>query len=257
MKPFYQFRQKRLLSALLLIFISSVYATAQGVITGTLIGHSGSWNNNPATTISAGVDNDFATYIDAPSSIGYVGYDFGEGVVANLTSVQYAPRATHPQRMVGNVIYGTNNSADVGTTNGTALYTITDQPAINAFTEATVTTTDSYRYIYLRSVNSCNLSEIKFYGTTTTLKTETISENIKIEVYPNPSPDGNFKVSLNNLSLPGTTAISVKVISALGQTLWENKLDPSTKTFEINTSLPHGIYIVTFADTFKTKLVVK
>src|SRR5690606_34510419 len=61
-------------------------------LTGTLIGHQGSWQNNPATTIHAAVDGDIETAVDAATPSGYVGYDLGVGKAGALTSIRYVPR---------------------------------------------------------------------------------------------------------------------------------------------------------------------
>src|SRR5690606_30054910 len=41
-------------------------------LTGTLIGHAGSYQNNAATTIAAAVDGDITTYVDAAAATGFV-----------------------------------------------------------------------------------------------------------------------------------------------------------------------------------------
>jgi len=131
-------------------------------LTGTLIGHSGSWGNNSATFITAAVDGDIATFVDGATSTGYVGYDIGSGKAAKLTSVRYVPRASHPQRMVGGEIRGAN---DPTLFDAVTLHKITAQPATGVYTVVTISTTENYRYIYYYSANgNCNIAEIEFYG---------------------------------------------------------------------------------------------
>jgi hypothetical protein len=134
---------------------------------GTLIGHSGSWNNNPASTIEAGVDGDIDTYVDAPSGVtGYIGYDLGEKFAAVLRSMRFVPRSTdpsHPSRMVGGEIRGSN---DPSLATYVVLYTISETPPIGVYTEVAIDNEESFRYIYYTNPKqkNCNLAEIEFYG---------------------------------------------------------------------------------------------
>ena len=131
-------------------------------LTGTLFGHSGSWSNNPATVIAAAVDGNLNTYVDAPSATGYVGYDMGEGKSAVLKSIRYAPRNGSAGKMVGGQIRGAN---DPSLSDYKVLYTIATAPPSGTYSEATVSATNRYRYIYYYSpAGNCNISEIEFYG---------------------------------------------------------------------------------------------
>ena len=132
------------------------------LLTGTLIGHSGSWGNDPATTIAAAVDGNINTFIDGPTATGYVGYDVGAGKQASLTSVRYVPRTSHPQRMVGGEIRGANDPTLI---DAVTLYTITEQPATGVYTNVNISTNQNFRYIYYYSPSgNCNIAEIEFYG---------------------------------------------------------------------------------------------
>lgn len=132
------------------------------LITGTLIGHEGSWGDNPDTEITAAVDGNITTAVDAPSATGYVGYDMGVGKAAQLTSVRYVPRESHPQRMVGGEIRGAN---DPTLSDAVTLHTITEEPPAGIYTDVSITATESYRYIYYYSEDgNCNIAEIEFYG---------------------------------------------------------------------------------------------
>jgi len=131
-------------------------------IEGSLIGHSGSWGNNPATTIAAAVDSNLNTFVDGPTSTGYVGYDFGSGKGAHLTLVRYAPRAGYPARMIGGEIRGAN---DPTLDDAVTLYTITQQPNEGGYTNATILTSETYRYLYYYAPSgNCDIAEIEFYG---------------------------------------------------------------------------------------------
>ncbi len=144
--------------------IESVYFLIGGeLITGRLIGHEGSWGDNPATTIEAAVDGDITTSVDAPTSTGFVGYDVGTGKAVILTSVRYVPRGDpHPKRMLGGEIRGAN---DPSLSDAVTLYTITEIPPEGVYTEVVISTEQSYQYIYYYSKDGfCNIAEIEFYG---------------------------------------------------------------------------------------------
>jgi hypothetical protein len=131
-------------------------------IEGRLIGHTGSWGNNPATTIAAAVDSNLNTFVDAPSSTGYVGYDFGAGKGAHVTLVRYAPRSGYPDRMLGGEIRGAN---DPTLDDAVTLYTITQAPPVGQYTSQNITTTETYRYIYYYApTGNCDIAELEFYG---------------------------------------------------------------------------------------------
>lgn len=131
-------------------------------LTGTLIGHSGSYQNNTATTIAAAVDGDITTYVDGATATGFVGYDLGAGKAAVLKSVRYVPRSTHASRMANGEIRGAN---DPTLSDYKVLYTITETPPVGVYTEKAIDDEQSYRYIYYYSpAGNCNIAEIEFYG---------------------------------------------------------------------------------------------
>jgi hypothetical protein len=129
---------------------------------GALIGHSGSWGNNSATTIAAAVDGNISTFVDGPTATGYVGYDLGTGKAAVLKSVRFVPRSTHASRMLNGEIRVAN---DPTLYDYKVLYKITETPPAGTYTEVTITDPGSYRYIYYYSpAGSCNIAELEFYG---------------------------------------------------------------------------------------------
>ena len=144
------------------VITSSYFLIGDELVTGTLIGHEGSWGNNSATFITAAVDGDITTFVDAATKTGYVGYDVGLGKAAKLTSVRYVPRESHPQRMINGEIRGAN---DPTLSDYVTLYTITTEPPKGVYTEVEISTEESYRYIYYYSPDGyCNIAEIEFYG---------------------------------------------------------------------------------------------
>lgn len=133
-------------------------------LTGTVIGTPGSWSNNPATTIAAAFDGDITTFVDGAVATGYLGYDLGATGAAKLNRMRYYPRTGNAARLSGAKVYGTNDLAKVGTTNGDLLYTIATTP-IYDWNEAVINSTTKYRYLYLYfTTGNLNVSEVEFYG---------------------------------------------------------------------------------------------
>jgi hypothetical protein len=131
-------------------------------LTGTVIGHASSWNNDPATYIAAAFDGNTSTFVDAPTATGYVGYDFGAGKKAKVTSMRYFPRTTHASRMVGGEIRGANK-ADLS--DSVVLYKITATPSTVTYTDVILNVAKSYQYIYYYSADGyCNIAELELYG---------------------------------------------------------------------------------------------
>lgn len=134
-------------------------------LVGTVIGHASSYNDNPATYITAAFDGNMSTFVDAPSAIGFVGYDFGKTVTLQL--VKFAPRFGFEGRMVNGEIRGSNDPLIL--TNPAAatfqtLYKITQAPAVGTLTEVPITAPQTYRFIYFYSTDYCNISELEFWG---------------------------------------------------------------------------------------------
>jgi len=133
-------------------------------LTGTVIGTSGSWSNNSATTKTAAVDGNLNTYFDGPTANGvWVGYDLGADSTQAVFKIRYAPRSGQASRMVGGVFQG-SNVADFSTAK--TLYTIKTAPAVGVYTEQIITSPVPYRYVRYLSPNNGfgNVAEIEFYG---------------------------------------------------------------------------------------------
>jgi len=135
-------------------------------IEGTVIGHSGSWDNVNGL-IDAAFDGDFNTFVDAPGPEGWVGYDFGDGNKAKLGLVKFARRDTEESwgvdRLVGAEIRGSNDPDYLNTYD--VIYTIPERPSKLEFTEAEVAPATNYRYIYLYTANGYgNVAELEFWG---------------------------------------------------------------------------------------------
>jgi fibronectin type 3 domain-containing protein len=138
--------------------------TVGNKLVGTLIGTSGSYGNNPATTKAAAVDGNLATFFDAPQSSGaWVGYDFGADSSAVVSSINFAPRTGYASRMVGGTFQGANKP---DFSDAVTLTTVTALPVVGSLTPQSVKDTGAYRYLrYLSPTGgSCNVAEIEFYG---------------------------------------------------------------------------------------------
>lgn len=135
-------------------------------LTGTIIGTPGSWGNNPLTTVAAAFDGNILTFVDGLNASGYLGYDLGATVKATIKRIRYYPRAGNAARLAGARLYGTNDPTKVGTTNGDLLFTIPTTPVPTySWNEAVITSTTSYRYMYLYfSQGNINVNELEFYG---------------------------------------------------------------------------------------------
>jgi len=135
-------------------------------LAGTIVGTPGSWANNPATTIAAAFDGNITTFVDGLTASGYLGYDLGATVKATIKRIRYYPRATLAARLAGAKLYGTNDLNKVGTTNGDLLFTIPTTPLpAYSWNEAAITSTTSYRYVYLYfTTGNMNINELEIYG---------------------------------------------------------------------------------------------
>lgn len=210
-------------------FIAGTTLSAQNVkMTGTIIGTEGSWGDNPETTIDAAFDGDVSTYCDPVGNGAWAGLDLGNDSLSILTVVRYAPRSTHPGRMVGNVIQG---SHDIDFTHAVSLDTIIEEPPADGYSELVIDNPDTaYRYIRLMSPNSAlNVAEIEFYRTdtvyvtainvtgtgdvTSILNGETLQ--MLAEVLPTDAYDNTITWSVNNESV-ATIHAETGLLTAVG-----------------------------------------
>ncbi len=132
-------------------------------LSGTIIGQElgSSWCSS--CTPANAFDGSFDTYVEGPTTIGFVGYDFGEGNEVTLTSWKYAPRTAYPARMVGTELRGSNSPDYLS--NYTVLHTITAQPSTEVLTEGIITDENAYRYVYWKGNADSygDISEMELY----------------------------------------------------------------------------------------------
>jgi fibronectin type 3 domain-containing protein/glucose/arabinose dehydrogenase len=132
-------------------------------LTGTLIGTTGSYQND-GNTIANAFDSNLNTFFDAPTGNNeWVGLALT--APATVSQVQYAPRASWANRMVGGIFQGSNDPTF--TTGVVNLFTITAAPTAGVFTSAAVTSTATFSYVrYLAPAGSFgNVADLVFDGT--------------------------------------------------------------------------------------------
>ncbi len=135
------------------------------VLTGTVIGTTGSWGGDPTTTRDAAFDGNLSTFFDSDLATGgWTGLDLGDTAV--VTEIRFAPRSgsQFPGRMVGGVFQASSTadfSSDVVT-----LYTVGSAPSEGVYTTNAISGAGAYRYVryYGPTDGFCNVAEIEFYG---------------------------------------------------------------------------------------------
>ena len=131
---------------------------------GAVIGTSGSWNNS-GNTIAKVFDGNLSTYFDAPTgSVNpWVGLDFGIGVSNVIGQINYWPRSTWSQRMLGGIFQGDSTPLFQ---HPVTLFTIaTAPPENNVVTPQTITNTNAFRCVrYVSADPSGNVAEIQFFS---------------------------------------------------------------------------------------------
>ncbi|MBN2686454.1 MAG: carbohydrate-binding protein [Pontiellaceae bacterium] len=134
-------------------------------LSGTIIGTTGSWGNNPSTTRTAVFDGFLNTFFDSPNGTGWAGLNFGTGVEIVITQIKFCPRADFPSRMVGGVFQGANRADFVG---AVTLYTVTSAPTVGQMTTVNIGDLSGYQYVrYLSPSDGYgNVAEVEFYGYT-------------------------------------------------------------------------------------------
>ncbi|MBR5394051.1 MAG: alginate lyase family protein [Bacteroidaceae bacterium] len=133
-------------------------------LTGTVIGTTGSWNNNSATTRTAVFDGNLTTYFDASQSNGaWVGLDLGASNEAMVTEIRFCPRKGYASRMNGGRFQG---AATRAFTNAVTLYTITEDPTDATLSSVAIDNPTAFRYLRYIGPDggNCNVAEVQFFG---------------------------------------------------------------------------------------------
>jgi hypothetical protein len=147
--------------------VTTLAASTSTQLTGTVIGTSGSWNND-GDTVADAFDGNLNTFFDAPTGNGdWAGLNLGSPYT--ITSISYAPRVGLESRMIGGQ-FQVSSTPDFSS-NVITLATISTQPpdgytTINIPSSAYAGTAGAYQYVrYLSPDNSFgNIAELDFYG---------------------------------------------------------------------------------------------
>ncbi|MBE7498680.1 MAG: PQQ-dependent sugar dehydrogenase [Verrucomicrobiaceae bacterium] len=176
-------------------------------LTGTIIGTTGSWNNDPNSTRAAVFDGNLNTFFDALEANGaWAGLDLGAGATKRIAAIRYAPRAAWASgRMTGGRFQGANN-ADFS--DAVTLHTIVGAPAADVLTTQLVSNPNGFRYVrYLSPDNGfCNVAEVEFYG----------SDALPAAPTGLAATAGHTQVGLTWNSVAGATSYNVKRGTANG-----------------------------------------
>jgi hypothetical protein len=177
-------------------------------LNGTIIGTSGSYNNQ-GNTIAKVFDGNLNTFFDAPVTSGaWVGLDFGAGVSNVISQINYWPRISWASRMLGGVFQGDNTPAFF---NPVTLYTITVVPPDNGtVTAQPITNQPAFRCVrYVGPANgSCNVAELQFFSPNPPPPLMLLTNNWKGTQLSLNWPTGGLLLEATNVSGPWTTNAS-------------------------------------------------
>ncbi len=212
-------------------------AAANDLVTGNIIGSPGSYNNSGATGVNA-FDGSFESFYDATNTSGdWTGLDLGAGVNCVVTRVEYAPRPSYANRMVGGVFQGAN---DPNFTNPVTLHAVATAPTdgfvtaqSGILTSASINNATGFRYLrYLGPAGgSCNVGEIRFHGTTSGLQAPPAPTNVTATIL------SASQVNINWSTCGTATSYNVKrAASADGPYL----IAANTPDIYVNDILPPG-----------------
>jgi len=143
-------------------FFGTASTSTHTPLTGTVIGTSGSFQND-GNTIAKAFDGNLATFFDGPTANGnWAGLDLG--TAQSVTQISYAPRSGWASRMVGGKFQASNTanfSSGVVT-----LYTISSTPVVGSLTTVAISVPGTFRYVrYLSPAGSYgDIAEMVFYS---------------------------------------------------------------------------------------------
>jgi hypothetical protein len=145
-------RTQKTVIILMMVFGIFTILNAQTKITSPdLIGSTTNWWNNDALNLSIAFDGIIddgsnSNFLDEGDTWGFVGFDFGVGNEKVVAKWSYAPRTGWASRLNGSELRGSNSSDFLN--DYVVLHTVTADPTENVLTDATITDTNAYRYVY-------------------------------------------------------------------------------------------------------------
>jgi hypothetical protein len=137
---------------------------AQNLLSGAVIGTSGSYANRAQTTKAAVFDGNLGTFFDGPDASGdWVGLDFGTNISMVISGAGYAPRGGWEPRMTGGTFQGANKP---DFSDAITLATVPSTPTDGLLTRLAVNNSNAFRYVrYVSPANGwCDVAELQFYG---------------------------------------------------------------------------------------------
>lgn len=143
-----------------------------GMLAAKLTASSGSWDDKLNAEQSAALlfDGNTDTFGDLKNQFGdYYIADFGEGVTVSLTDIMLMPRASHPTRLNGTVVYGSNDTEheSYDDKEWVQLTPAVSGAAANTWThfaESDLMSKEAYRFFQIIGAENGDISEVEFYG---------------------------------------------------------------------------------------------
>lgn len=138
-------------------------STSSAKLTGTVIGTSGSYQNNTSVTRDKVFDGNLGTFFDAPESTNgngaWVGLDLGS--TKTIASIKFAPRSLWASRMIGGVFQVSNDQSS-----WTTIHTVNAAPTEGVLTTQNVSVSGTWRYVRYLSPNGGwgNIAEMEAWG---------------------------------------------------------------------------------------------
>jgi len=227
------------------------------LLTGTVIGTAGSWNNTANAMKENVFDFDGTTFFDAPSGAAkphWVGLDLGYQAQFNVTKIKYTPREGLQDRMA-NGTFEVANKVDFS--DKSVINTINYAPTSGTYTPVDINNSLYSRYVrYASPTNgNGNVAELEFWGVAKT--TDMIEVN---------GSDSNLRLFYDRLNKQIHINIQrvengsghLSVIGMNGKSV-ENKMFVGND-FAVSTSkIKPGVYVVNIVSdnkTYNRKLVI-
>ena len=225
------------------------------LLSGTVIGTNGSWDNNLSVTKEYVFDFNPNTYFDAPSGSAWVGLDLGLNASFKIDSIRFVPRTNHLYRMPNGTFEISNSPLF---TTKTTLYTVVTTPPDGYSLVTNFNPHEAGRYIrYVSPFDGFgNINEIEFYGynTKTGIQNKKINDN-DIRVFT----DKNSKKIHISFFKETNNPYVISIYSPSGNLVaQENSFEKSTSISYKN--LLKGIYLILISNhndlNYRSKLVL-
>ncbi len=146
------------------VFGGDDWSEKKNLISGTVIGTNGSWNNDASATKEYVFDYNINSFFDAPFGSAWVGLDLGANAAFQIDSIRYAPRSGHENR-IPNGYFEISNVANFATK--TILFRMPQTtPSFSYHLITNIAEHPAGRYVrYVCPTEGFgNISEIEFYG---------------------------------------------------------------------------------------------